>query len=91
MLSALSDDSLIPAAAAFLISAVLATLTGLALMGSAVSLPRARALALRSLAGSGIGAVIYLATASWWPLVVGPFLTCPVTALTAALLFQRKH
>src|SRR2546425_12173411 len=88
VMSFLSDTNIVPTAPAFLIGAVLGALVGLALMGEGASLSRARRPVLRSVIGSALGAVLFLATASWWPLIIGPFLTCPATAI-AAVLFQR--
>jgi hypothetical protein len=40
------------------------------------------------LAGSATGAVIFVATAEWWPPIVGPFVVCPV-ASAAVVVCQR--
>ena len=88
-MSFLSDTNIVPTVPAFLIGAVFGALVGLALAGEGANLSRARRVVLQSVIGSALGAVIFLATESWWPIIVGPFLTCPATAI-AAVLFQRK-
>lgn len=89
--TSLLSDNIIPTAAAFLIGTVFGALVGLALMGESASLPRARTAITRSLLGSAIGAAIFLVTASWWPPITGPFLTCPGTAIAVAVLFPVQH
>ena len=91
MTSFLSDSNVIPTAPAFLIGAVFGVLVGLALLGESATLERARDAVIRSVIGSAVGAIIFLATASWWPPIIGPFLTCPATAVAVAILFLRPH
>ena len=89
--SSILSDNLVPTAAAFLIGAVFGALVGLALIGENASLLCARTTVKRSVIGSAIGAVIFLATASWWPPIIGPFLTCPSIAIVATVLFPAQH
>jgi hypothetical protein len=85
------SDNIIPTAAAFLIGTVFGALVGLALMGESASPAKARTAVIRSVLGSAIGAGIFLVTASWWPSITGPFLTCPAAAIAAAVLFPAQH
>ena len=83
-------DNIIPTAGAFFIGTVFGALVGLALMGEKASLAQARTAVIRSALGSAIGAGIFLVTASWWPSITGPFLTCPATAIAVAVLFKPR-
>jgi len=85
-----SPDELFLVVPAFMIGAVLGSLVGLGLGGEEASLEHGRRAVIRAATGSAAGVLIYLGTASWWPPIVGPFLTCPVAAMATALLFTRK-
>jgi hypothetical protein len=43
-----------------------------------------------SIAGSVMGIVVFVASADWWPPVIGPFICCPALAAVAALIGRAK-
>ena len=89
-MSSFPDAVFLPGVPAFMIGTVFGALVGLGLLGERGSASRARATLVRSAIGSAAGLLLFVATVSFWPPIVGPFMTCPATAIAAVLLFQSK-
>ena len=74
---------------AFLIGAAFGIMIVLVLAGSD-GMKSKRPIIL-SVAGSAIGAIVFLLTASAWPPVVGPFILCPFSAALSAIAGRKAH
>ena len=90
MTSFLSADILL-VFPAFLLGAGFGALVGLVLTSREESTTTALPAIRQGLAGSAIGAVIFIATAAWWPPILGPFVACPAVSIAIVLFRNWKR
>ena len=75
---------------ALLIGTAMGILVSVALSGVNI-LEMKRAAIFYSIGGAVLGVVVFLATADWWPAVIGPYILSPAGAIAGALLDASLH